>query len=76
MTPINMMPTVPRVLVAAQTAGPWSRFRHLSTEMANRRAKGLCYNCSEKFYRDHQCSMKGIDLLELDEDDVGADTTT
>lgn len=35
--------------------------------MADRRAKGLCYNCPEKFHRDHHCTMKGIYLLELEE---------
>jgi hypothetical protein len=35
--------------------------------MACRREAGLCFNCSEKFSRDHlkQCSMCGIYLLEM-----------
>lgn len=35
--------------------------------MADRRAKGLCYNCPEKFHRDHHRTMKGVYLLELEE---------
>lgn len=47
------------------------KFRHLSTEeMADRRAKGLCYSCPEKFHRNHTCSMKGIYMLELDDDNA------
>jgi hypothetical protein len=36
-------------------------------EMARRREAGLCFNCPEKFSRDHlkQCSMCGIYLLEM-----------
>lgn len=64
----------PSALAAAQ--GPRattarSKFRHLSTEeMADRRAKGLCYNCPEKFHRNHTCSMKGIYMLEIEDEDA------
>lgn len=45
-------------------------FRHLTVEeMADWRAKGLCYNCPEKFHRDHHCSMKGIYMIKIEEDD-------
>lgn len=60
-----------------------TRFRRLSAaEMAERREKGLCFNCPEKFSKDHhrQCSMKGIYLLEMDEgeddDSINDDTVT
>jgi hypothetical protein len=38
--------------------------------MARRREAGLCFNCPEKFSRDHlkQCSMRGIYLLEMDDE--------
>lgn len=52
---------------------PNSSFRRLTTEeMADRRLKDLCFNCSEKFSKDHatKCSMKGIYLLELDDGEV------
>ena len=37
--------------------------------MAERCLKGLCFNCPEKFSKEHlqHCSMKGIYLLELDD---------
>jgi hypothetical protein len=36
--------------------------------MIDRRVQGLCFNCPEKFSREHAktCTMKGIYLLELD----------
>jgi len=45
-----------------------SRFKPLSPEeMAQRRLEGLCFNCPEKFSREHAkvCSGKGIYYLEL-----------
>jgi hypothetical protein len=38
--------------------------------MARRREAGLCFNCPEKFPCDHlkQCSMRGIYLLEMDDE--------
>lgn len=44
-------------------APPGARFTRLTPEeMAQRRVDGLCFNCPEKFSREHarQCSMKGI----------------
>ncbi|KAJ1296380.1 hypothetical protein BS78_01G295900 [Paspalum vaginatum] len=55
-----------------------SRFTRLSTEeMAQRRLDGLCYNCPEKFSRDHlkHCTMKGIYLLEVADDPSQEETT-
>jgi len=46
-----------------------SRFKRLSPEeMAQRRLEGLCFNCPEKFSKEHakQCTGKGIYFLELD----------
>ncbi|KAM0891817.1 hypothetical protein ACQ4PT_026120 [Festuca glaucescens] len=54
------------VPTAVAAAAPGSRFRRLTTEeMADRRQKGLCFNCPEKFSKSHKCSMKGVFLLEL-----------
>jgi len=36
--------------------------------MAQRRAEGLCFNCPEKFTKDHACMKKGLYLMELDDD--------
>jgi hypothetical protein len=44
--------------------------------MARRRLDGLCFNCPEKFSRDHakQCTMRGIYFLEAPDDDTANDT--
>jgi hypothetical protein len=45
------------------------RFKHLTAaEMAAKRVRGECYNCTEKFSKEHLevCPVKGIFLLELD----------
>jgi len=55
------------------------RFKRLSPdEMAQRRLEGLCFNCPEKFSREHAkvCSGKGIYYLELGDDDASDDGTT
>ena len=36
--------------------------------MAQRRVDGLCFNCPEKFTQDHNCTKKGLYLMELDDD--------
>ncbi|XP_042012423.1 uncharacterized protein LOC121760896 [Salvia splendens] len=36
-------------------------------EMADKRAKGLCYGCDEKFDKGHRCARKQIYLLEIDD---------
>lgn len=43
--------------------------------MARRRLDGLCFNCPEKFSRDHakQCTMRGIYFLEMDTDDAASE---
>ncbi|WVZ58543.1 LOW QUALITY PROTEIN: hypothetical protein U9M48_008809, partial [Paspalum notatum var. saurae] len=57
-------PGVPRL-----EAPPRQRFRRLSPEeVADKRRKGECYFCSEKFSPDHKCASKGVFLLQLDED--------
>ena len=39
-------------------------------EMARRREEGLCFNCPEKFLREHlkHCTMKGLYLLDAGDD--------
>jgi hypothetical protein len=43
--------------------------RLTAAEMAAKREKGECYNCSEKFSQEHLkiCPMKGIYLLQMDD---------
>jgi hypothetical protein len=53
--------------VAAPATEPC--FKHLTTvEMVAKRVRGECYNCTEKFSKEHLevCPVKGIFLLELD----------
>jgi hypothetical protein len=55
--------TVPK---SANTNKP--RFKRLTTEeLATKRANGECYRCTKKYSADHQCSSKGVFLLELDD---------
>jgi hypothetical protein len=67
------IPTPPSA-AGGQTSGPATtttelRFKRLTAaEMAAKRVRGECYNCTEKFSKEHLevCSVKGIFLLELD----------
>nr|CAB3465822.1 unnamed protein product [Digitaria exilis] len=58
---------------------PKGRFKRLSREeMAQRLLKGLCFNCPEKFSKEHakSCSGKGVYYLDLAiDDDLGDDTS-
>uniref|UniRef100_A0A0A9DMB3 Uncharacterized protein n=1 Tax=Arundo donax TaxID=35708 RepID=A0A0A9DMB3_ARUDO len=61
-------------VVARPAPSPRTRFSCLTPEeMTKRRLQGLCFNCPEKFSHDHikMCTMKGIYLLELDQDAPG-----
>jgi hypothetical protein len=56
---------------------PPGRFYRLSAEeMARLRLDGLCFNCLEKFSREHakQCSMRGVYYLDAADDDESAAT--
>jgi hypothetical protein len=60
--------------LAPSTRSTRSRFRRLSPEeMADKRKKGECYFCSEKFTPDHKCATKGIFLMELEDNDALSD---
>jgi hypothetical protein len=70
-TPQPAMMTTPGAPVKPRAPlGTWLSWL-TPEEMARRREEGLCFNCPEKFSRDHlkQCSKKGIYLLEMDGDD-------
>jgi hypothetical protein len=67
------LPTPP-----AATASPSPCLKCLTLEkMVAKRKRGECYNCTEKFSREHLkvCPMKGIYLLQMDESQA-ADTET
>lgn len=60
-------PLNPSVPLLPSPAKP--RFRQLSeAEMADRREKGLCFNCDQKFHRNHRCPGR-VFLMVAEEDD-------
>ncbi|XP_019446853.1 PREDICTED: uncharacterized protein LOC109350125 [Lupinus angustifolius] len=45
-------------------------FRHLtSSELKDKRDKGLCFKCDEPYSREHRCKNKQLRMLWLDEED-------
>lgn len=47
------------------------RFRHLSgPEMDERREKGLCFNCDQRWSRNHKCGARIFLMLTNDDNDV------
>lgn len=53
------------------TPPPKPRFRQLSeTELADRREKGLCFNCDERFSRTHRCKGRLLLLIEEEDSDI------
>jgi hypothetical protein len=64
-TSTTTAPTVPSTTVSvsssSQVASTRPRFRRLSPEeMADKRKKGECYFCTEKFSPEHKCASKGV----------------
>jgi hypothetical protein len=59
---------LPAPTTASPTLSPCLK-RLTPEEMAAKRERGECYNCTEKFSRDHLkvCPMKGIYLLQMDD---------
>jgi hypothetical protein len=54
------------------------RFKRLTpAEMVAKRERGECYNCTEKFSREHLkvCPVKGAFLLQMEEDDLSMEET-
>jgi hypothetical protein len=45
--------------------------------MVAKRERGECYNCTEKFSREHLkvCPVKGVFLLQMEEDDLSTEET-
>jgi hypothetical protein len=61
--------TVVTVIPPKSVAPAKPRFKRLTMEeMAAKRANGECYYCPEKYTGDHKCPVKGVFLLELDDD--------
>ncbi|MCH79856.1 Ty3/gypsy retrotransposon protein, partial [Trifolium medium] len=54
-----------------------TRFRQLSSaELTERREKGLCFNCDERFSRNHRCKARFLLLIAEEEEEVGIQETT
>jgi hypothetical protein len=71
--PVNPKPTTQPPLLPT----PSSNFpvRHLpSAEIRDRRAKGLCFRCDEKWGPSHRCRSKVLLLLGTDEDTAESDS--
>lgn len=49
--------------------------KFFATEMKERREKGLCYNCDEKYTRGHRCKVQRIYLLDASKDEEGEPET-
>ncbi|CAJ2668471.1 uncharacterized protein LOC123905356 [Trifolium pratense] len=65
-TPLALLPPPPKPSPPT--------FKRLSpTEMAQRREKGLCFNCDEKFRPGHKCSSRFFILIT--DDDIDPDLT-
>jgi hypothetical protein len=63
------LPASPALIAQQGAATAMPRLRRLTaTEMATKREKGECFNCTEKFSRTQLdvCPMKGLFLLKLD----------
>ena len=59
----NMVSQIPPIPPAPRT----THIKHLlESEMWERREKGICYNCDEKFTRGHRCAEKKLYLLDVD----------
>ncbi|KAK4389904.1 Transposon Ty3-G Gag-Pol polyprotein [Sesamum angolense] len=67
--PTTPLSVVPRSAPPALPKHPILPIKHLlPAEMQARRAKGLCFNCDEKFFVGHRCRPKQFLLLLADED--------
>ena len=43
--------------------------RELPKELEEKRAKGCCFKCNEKFTNGHQCKKKQLNVLDGDQED-------
>ncbi|KAL0423984.1 UNVERIFIED_CONTAM: hypothetical protein Sradi_0933200 [Sesamum radiatum] len=60
-------PPRPPALLAAPPSPPVTTRRLSPTELQERRTKGVCFNCDEKFGPGHRCKAKQFMLLLLDD---------
>ncbi|PWA47042.1 hypothetical protein CTI12_AA503080 [Artemisia annua] len=59
------------------STGRISQFKRLTeAELADKRSKGLCFKCDQKFGPGHQCASRSLQVLLVDEDDEYEDVKT
>ncbi|WVZ13294.1 hypothetical protein V8G54_017824 [Vigna mungo] len=67
-------PSIQRQALLPPPATPTVPFKHLSDlEMQNRRDRGLCYNCDEKYNPGHRCKSRFFFLVHDDEETIPFD---
>ena len=55
-------------------ARPGVNFKCLTeTEIQNKRAKGLCFRCDEKFSPGHRCKDKSLQVLNVCDEEEGGE---
>nr|GMD76729.1 Transposon Ty3-G Gag-Pol polyprotein [Ipomoea batatas] len=74
-TPIMLPPTPSTALaqtaaITKTTPNPLPIRRLSPQEMREKRAKGLCYNCDQKYTANHRCRSRVLMLLGTDDDDL------
>ncbi|XP_017408768.2 uncharacterized protein LOC108321508 [Vigna angularis] len=68
------LPTTPRQALLPTPLTPTVPFKRLSaSEMQNRRERGLCYNCDEKYNPGHRCKSRFFLLVHDDEETISSD---
>nr|GMD31046.1 Transposon Ty3-G Gag-Pol polyprotein [Ipomoea batatas] len=74
-TPIMLPPTpstapAQTAAITKTTPNPLPIRRLSPQEMREKRAKGLCYNCDQKYTANHRCRSRFLMLLGTDDDDL------
>ncbi|KAJ9536073.1 hypothetical protein OSB04_un000758 [Centaurea solstitialis] len=64
-------PTTTSAVVKKEDNPPGGFKRLTATELAEKRAKGLCFRCDSKFAPGHKCSSKTLQVLIIDDVDAG-----
>jgi hypothetical protein len=71
--PPRVLPSAPGVAIVDSSSGGSPVFKKLTAaKMEDRRSKGLCFNCDEKYVRGHRCKrLFYIESADKDGEDEG-----
>jgi hypothetical protein len=71
--PPRVLPSAPGVATVDSSSGGSPVFKKLTVaELEDRRSKGLCFNCDEKYVRGHRCKrLFYIESADEDDEDEG-----